>query len=175
MFGIIYAFSPENFNAMEKNISPKKPSLSLRSIFRSMMEDGYYPTFEKTHIQFGLDDNIAVVEYEERVASVRLFFSIEEDAYELFLEASNMTMIETFAVKPAILDDMKNIMFSCEMLCDNLREFRKFLPWAIERLKEALAVHKDEMKKLLLANEVAATTIPATDDFATGRSRKLLS
>lgn len=175
MFGIIYAFSPENFKTMEKNISPKKPSLSLRSIFRSMMEDGYYPTFEKTHIQFGLEDNIAVVEYEERVVSVRLFFSIEEDAYELFLEASNMTMIETFAVKPAILDDMQNIMFSCEMLCDNLREFRKFLPWATDRLKEALTVHKDEMKKLLLANEVAATTIPATDDFATGRGRKLLS
>ena len=175
MFGIIYAFSPENFNTMEKNTNNRKPSLNLRSIFRFMMEEGYYPTFEKTHIQFGLDDNIAVVEYEERVVSVRLFFSIDEEAYELFLEASNMTMIETFSVKPAILDDMKNIMFSCETLCDNLREFRKFLPWAIDRLKEALDVHKDEMKKLLLANEMAATTIPAADDFATGRGRKLLS
>ena len=48
------------------------------------MEEGYYPTFEKTHIQFGLDDNIAVVEYEERVVSVRLFFSIDEEAYELY-------------------------------------------------------------------------------------------
>ena len=140
-----------------------------------MMEEGYYPTFEKTHIQFGLDDNIAVVEYEEGVASVRLFFSIEEDAYELFLEASNATMVETFAVKPAILDDMKNIMFSCEMLCGNLREFRKFLPWAVDRLNEALTVHKAEMKRLILAGEVAARTVPATEEFVTGTGRKLLS
>ena len=139
------------------------------------MEEGYYPTFEKTHIQFGLDDNIAVVEYEEGVASVRLFFSIEEDAYELFLEASNATMVETFAVKPAILDDMKNIMFSCEMLCENLREFRKFLPWAVDRLNEALTVHKAEMKRLVLADEVAARTVPATEEFVTGTGRKLLS
>jgi len=160
---------------MEKRISTKKPSLNLRSIFRCMMEEGYYPTFEKTHIQFGLDDNIAVVEYEEGVASVRLFFSIEEDAYELFLEASNATMVETFAVKPAILDDMKNIMFSCEMLCENLREFRKFLPWAVDRLNEALTVHKAEMKRLVLAGEVAARTVPATEEFVTGTGRKLLS
>ena len=160
---------------MEKNISPKKPSLSLRSIFRSMMEDGYYPTFEKTHIQFGLEDNIAVVEYEERVVSVRLFFSIEEDAYELFLEASNMAMSETYAVKPVILDDMKNIMFSCEMLCDNLREFRKFIPWAAERLNEAITVHRCKMKRLVMASEIASHTIPATDDFVTGTGRKILS
>jgi hypothetical protein len=54
-------------------------TLTMRSIFRCMMEDGYYPTFEKTHIQFDMDDNIAVVEYEEGILAVRLFFSIEED------------------------------------------------------------------------------------------------
>ena len=140
-----------------------------------MMEEGYYPDFEENHIQFAMGDNIGVIEYEEDVVSVRLFFSIEEDAYGLFLEASNMTMIETYAVKPAILDDMKNIMFSCEIFCDNLREFRKFLPRAIERLNESLLVHKSEMKKIILANEVASKTFPASDSLSAGNGRKLLS
>ena len=162
---------------MEKNLNRKAHSLSMKSIFRCMMEDGYYPVFEKTHIQFGMDENIAIVEYDEEIVSVRLFFSIDEDAYDLFLEAANMTMLETYAVKPAILDDMKNIMFSCELMCDNLREFRKFFPRAIARLNEALAIHKAEMKKLILASEVASITIPATDDSIAGinLSRKILS
>ena len=146
----------------------------MRCMFRCMMEEGYYPSFEQTHIQFDLDDNIAVVEYEEGVLSVRLFFSIEEEAYEIFLEASNMMMAETYAVKPVILEDLKNIMFSCEMRCDNLREFRKCLPWATDRLREALKVHKGEMKKLILASELVSKTIPATDDLAAG-TRKILS
>jgi hypothetical protein len=157
---------------MEK--SSKKAGLSMRSMFRCMMEDGYYPTFEKTHIQFGLDNNIAVVEHEEGVLSVRLFFSIEEEAYEMFLEASNLMMVETFAVKPVVLEDMKNIMFSCEIRCETVREFRKNLPWAIEKLREGLRAHKIQMKKLILANELVSKTLPATDDSATG-SRKLLS
>ena len=160
---------------MEKKQNPKTASLNMRSIFRCMMEEGYYPTFEHTHIQFGIDDNIGIVEYEEGILSVRLFFSIEEAAYELFLEASNLTMIETYAVKPAILDDMKNIMFSCEVMCDNLREFRKFFPRAITRLGEALIVHKGEMKKLVLASEVAAKTIPATEDPMAGIGHKVFS
>ena len=139
-----------------------------------MMEEGYYPTFEQTHIQFGLDDNIAVVEYEEGVLSVRLFFSIEEEAYEIFLEASKMMMIETFAVKPVILEDMKNIMFSCEMRCDTIKEFKKSLPWAIDKNQEALKVHKSEMKKLILAGELVSKTLPANEDFMAG-SRKILS
>ena len=146
----------------------------MRSMFRCMMEEGYNPTFEQTHIQFGLDDNIAVLEHEEGVLSVRLFFSIEEDAYELFLEASNMMMIETFAVKPVVLEDMKNIMFSCEMKCGTLREFKKCLPWAIDKIKEALSVHKRAMKKLILASELVSKTIPATDDLMAG-TRKILS
>ncbi len=140
-----------------------------------MMEDGYYPSFERTHIQFGIDDNIAVVEYEEDVLSVRLFFSIDEEAYGLFLEASNITMVETYAVKPAVLDDMKNIMFSCEFPCDTVKEFRKFFPRAIAFLNEALSSHKAAMRKLVLAGEMAAKTIPATDEIVTGTSRKILS
>ena len=140
-----------------------------------MMEEGYYPTFEQTHIQFGMDDNIAVVEYEEGILAVRLFFTIDEDAYDLILEASNLTMLETYAVKSAILDDMKSLMFSCEIMCDNLREFRKLFPRAVSRLSEALTIHKAEVKKMILASEVASATIPATDGAMTGTVRKILS
>ena len=41
----------------------------------------------------------------------------EVEIYDYFLEVSNTTMAETFIVKPVILDDRKNIMFSFEMLC----------------------------------------------------------
>lgn len=153
------------------------PYVRLRGIFRCMMEEGYSPVFEKTHIQFGIDDNIAVVEYEEDIVSVRLFFSIEEDEYDLFLEASNSTMLETYIVKPAVLDDMQNIMFSCEFMCDNIRDFRRFFPRAVTRLKETLAAHKFQMKKMIVANEALSATIPATDDSVTGtvRRNKILS
>ena len=160
---------------MKPESTRKASGLTMRNIFRAMMEDGYYPTFEQTHIQFGIEDNIAVLEYEENILSIRLFFSIEEEAYELFLEASNLTMTETYAVKPAILDDMKNIMFSCEIMCDTLSEFRKFLPRAIEYINTALQVHKSEMQTLVLASEVAFATIPAKEDTLTGINRKILS
>jgi hypothetical protein len=156
-------------------MAAKSPQIRLRGIFRCMMEDGYFPVFERTHIQFGIDDNIAVVEYDEDIVSVRLFFSIDEEAYDLFLEASNSMMLETYIIKPSILDDMKNIMFSCEFMCDSMRDFRRFFPRSIDRLKEALDVHKSKMKKLILASEVAAATIPATEESVAGIARKILS
>ena len=140
----------ERKTLMKPNSPQMTPSLNMRSIFRCMMEEGYYPVFEQTHIQFGMDDNIAVVEYEEGILSVRLFFSIDEEAYDLFLEACNLTMLETYMVKPALLDDMKNLMFSCEMVCGNVREFRHCFPRGIHYLKEAIAMHKFEMKRLLM-------------------------
>ena len=88
-------------------------------------------------------------------------------------------MLKAFVVKPVVLDDMKNLMFSCETLCDTVREFRKFFPRCIELLRESLKQHRTEMKKLLLAAEVTSKTIPATDDFSsmagTGKSRKVVS
>lgn len=141
---------------MKKQIENKSGrSLNMMRIFRCMMEGGYYPIYETTHIVFGLDDNLAIVEYEDGVLSVRLFFSIEEDMYPIFLEASNETMMTTFAVKPVILGDMKNLMFSCETLCDNIREFKKFFPRSIDLIREALKRHRAEMKK----------TIPAKDEY----------
>lgn len=154
-------------------------SLNMTGIFRCMMEEGYYPIYEKTHIVFGLDDNLAIVEYEEGVLSVRLFFSIDAETYPLFLEAANETMLKAFVVKPVVLDDMKNLMFSCETLCDTVREFRKFFPRCLELLREALNQHRSEMKKLLLASELTSKTLPATDDISSmagsGKSRKVVS
>ena len=151
--------------------------MKLRGIFRIMMEMGYYPEFEQTHIQFCMDDNIVIVEYDEGILRVRLFFSIEEEAYDLFLEASNMTMLETYAVKPAILDDMKNIMFSCEFPCDGVRDFRRFFPRATDLLMDALKVHKAQMKEILLSEEIAKAALPAVEEgvLEAGSGRKVLS
>lgn len=155
----------------------KRHSLTMRSIFRCMMEDGYYPVSEQTHIQFGLDDNIAVVEYEEGILAVRLFFSIEEEACDLFMEASNSMMMCSHSVKAVVLDDMKNIMFSCEIPCDNVREFRKFFPRCVEMLQEGLKVHKSEMRRVILADQVASRVFPAGDDspVITGSRPKIVS
>jgi hypothetical protein len=120
-----------------------------RSIFRFLMEGGYYPTYEKTHILFELDDNPAILEYAKGKMTVRIFFTIEEDTYNIFLEASNTTMSGTFNIKPVILDDRRTLMFSCETMCDNMREFKKFFPRSLEYIKDALILHRHEMKELL--------------------------
>lgn len=150
----------------KSNINPQKmrTKLNMRSIFRCMMEDGYYPTFEKTHILFSIDGNTAVVEYEEGVISIRIFYSIQEDIYDYFLEVSNITMAETFIVKPVILDDRKNIMFSFEMICGTIREFRKYFPLGIERLTETIQMHKNEMKRFMLTKKMSPATISAAED-----------
>lgn len=161
-------------NDMKTDSPQKKPSLNLTSIFRCMMEEGYYPVFEQSYIQFEMDGNLAVVEYEDGIASLRLFFSIDTEECGLFMEASNISMASTYSVKPVVLDDRENIMFCCEFFCDNLREFRKFFPRAINMMEEALAAHRAEIKKLVLAQEAAAKTIPATEESMTGR-RKIFS
>ena len=139
-------------------------SLNMISIFRCMMEQGYCPTYEQTYILFDIEDNAAVLEYNEGILSVRIFFSIDEEAYDLFLEASNAAMLESFLVKPIILDNMKNIMFCCDMMCDNVREFRKFLPRAIGYLLQGIATHKKEMSRLVMAEKTSSTTINAAED-----------
>ncbi len=142
-----------------------RSSLNLRTIFRYLMEEGYYPQYEKTHILVDIDDNIGVIQYQEGILTIRVFFTIEEEAYNLFLEASNATMIETFAVKPAIIDDMNNLMFSCEIMCDSLRDIRRFFPRGIERIREALTVHKAEMKKAIMNDSLSAGAVAAGDLF----------
>ena len=151
----------------------------MLSMFKAMMEGGYYPYYNKTHIMFNHDDNTVIVEHEDGILCVRLFFTIEEEAYDLFLEASNQTMLDTYIVKPVLMNDMKTIMFSCETFCYNIREFRKFLPHSIHLIDESIAAHKKEMKKLVLAEEALSNTIPASDDWSslagTLKSQKILS
>lgn len=157
---------------MEKKTADKPQCLCMVEIFRCMMEDGYYPSFEENHIQFDLDGNTAVVTYDEDILAVRVFFSIDEEEYGMFLEASNLTMLETYAVKPAVLDDMSSLMFSCEVMCDNVRDFRRFFHRILERLRNSMKTHKNEMRKLVIASEIAAK-IPASEE--TGITRKIFS
>lgn len=155
----------------------KKNALTFRRIFRYLMEERYYPQFEKTHILFELDGNMAVLEHEEGILSVRLFFSIDEEEYDNFLEASNGCMLRTFIVKPAILDDGKTIMFSCENICENFRDFSRFFPRMISELRQGLKVHKAQMKEMLLSEEVAKAALPAVEEglLEAGSGRKVLS
>ncbi len=170
----------QKINAMKKNEEKKAKeggsTLNMRIIFRYMMETGYYPQYEKTHILFDIDDNIGVVEYNEDILSIRVFFTIDSEAYSFFLEASNATMAETYAVKPAILNDNKTIMFSCEIICDNLRDLRRFFPRGVERIQEALAIHKDEMKKAIISDSLTSGAIATGESIGvTQKSAKLLS
>ena len=147
-------------------------ALSLRDIFRCMMEDRLSPIYEDSHIIFGIDDNLAVVEYEEKVLSVRLFFSIDAEACNLFLEASNSMMLTTDIVKAVVLDDRKNIMFSCETMCDTLKEFRKFFPRAVECIREAVTEHKSEMKRTIMSQGLSASSLIGTDEGISSKTKR---
>lgn len=151
---------------MEQSFNKKaKGSVSLKGIFRFLMEEGYYPTYEKTYISFDLEDNMAVLEYEEGVLAVRLFFSIDEDTYSIFLEASNSAMTGTTGVKPIVLDDHKTLMFSAETMCDNMREFKKFFPRSIRNIKDTLVLHRHEMKALLQKNMLYKDLYTHDDEY----------
>ena len=159
------------------NAFGSRHSLNMKRIFRCLMEEGYYPTYEETHILFSLDDNTAVVEYEEGVISIRLFFGIDKESYALFLEASNEVMLETHVVKPVVLDDMKNIMFSFEMMCDSTRELKRYFSRGIRLLQESLALHRLEMKKLVLTERMSSPAGSVGEDIPmiSSKSRKPLS
>lgn len=155
----------------------RKRALTLRKIFRYLMENGYYPTYEKTHITYDIDGNIGILEYDEDILSIRLFFSIDKEEYDQFLEASNSCMLKSFIVKPAILEDSKTIMFSCENVCCTYRDFNRFFPKMMSLLRQSIKVHKEEMKQLLIADQIVKATLPATEDgfLEAGSVRKVLS
>lgn len=152
-------------------------SLAMRKIFAYMMENGYEPHYENGLILFEIDDDTSILEYEDGILSVKTIFSIDEDGYEMFLEASNRTMIKSSMIRPVILDDIKGIMFSCETLCGNMNDFKRFLPRLIELSREGLATHKNQMRELIRATEMLMTKKPASDDIIeTGKTRgKILS
>lgn len=152
-------------------------SLSMRKIFTYMMENGYNPRYEDDYILFEIDDDTSVLEHEDGILSVRTFFTIDEEGYEMFLEASNQTMIKSVMIRPVVLEDMKSIMFSCETFCDSMCEFKRFLPKLVEYARKGLEIHKNQMKELINATEMLRAKMPASDDFIeTGKARgKILS
>jgi hypothetical protein len=156
----------------------KTHSLTMRNIFAYMMENGCRPTFEDGYILFEVDDNTSVLEYENGVLTLRTFFSIDKEGYEMFLEASNFAMIKSFMIKRVIMEDMNSIMFSCETFCQTMGDLKRFFPLMIEYLRKGMTVHKTEMRELLKAVEMLSYKKPAADEqvVETGISRgKLLS
>ena len=152
-------------------------SLTMRKIFAYLMENGYEPSYEDGYILFEIDDDTSVLEYDNGILSVRTFFSIDEEGYDMFLEASNLAMIKSFMIRPVVMEDMKSIMFSCETLCESMSEFRRYLPRLIEFSRKGLAAHKNEMKQLIRATEMLMTKKPDSDEIIeTGKIRgKILS
>ena len=167
MFCIYYVKT--NRTAMKEDHTS---SLTMKKIFTYMMESGYEPRYEDGYILFEIEDNTSVLEYEDGILSVRTFFTIDEDGYDMFLEASNFAMIKSLMIKPVVMEDMKSIMFSSETLCDSMSEFRRFLPRLIEFSKKGLEIHKNEMMELMKATEMPGTKMPVSDDFIeTGKNR----
>lgn len=139
----------------QKSIKKTSRSLNIRSIFRYMMEEGYYPTFENNHIMFVVEGTMAIVEYEEGILAIKLFFSIEEEDNNILLASSNATMMETYIIKPVVLEDYKSLMFSCEVFCETLRELKRFFPKGLLLLTEALNEHKSQTRQFMLAQSAA--------------------
>lgn len=141
--------------------------MDLIKICRVMMEEGYYPHLEQNHIQFNIDNDSATLEYEDGIMSVRIFFSIDEDSYETFLEAGNAAMSGSTGIKPVILGERKILMFSSENMCDTVREFRKFLPRSIAMIRDAVAVHRHEMRRLLEKSMLYKNLYSHEDEYDT--------
>lgn len=161
-----------------KTAEKQKRNLMMRNIFRYMMENGYSPVFENDYITFNIDDNTSVLDISDGILAVRTFFTIEEDEYDMFLEASNNAMLKSYMMKAAIMEDMTSIMFSCETLCENMNDFKRFFPRLVTFSRNGLQAHKDEMRRLLQAVDILGNKMPACEDtfFETGKSRgKLLS
>ena len=141
----------------QKTMKKASRSLNMRSIFRYMMEEGYYPTFENSHISFEVEGTLAIVEYEEGILSIRLFFSLDEEDSNILLASSNATMMETYIVKPVVLEDYKSLMFSCEIFCDTLRDLKRFFPKGIFLLTDAINEHKSQTRQIMLAQSAVQT------------------
>lgn len=134
---------------MKKSQENTRRSLDFTSIFQYLMEGGYFPTFELTHILFEFEDNTVLLEYADGILCVKVLFSIDEETSALFILASNSVMADTKGVKAVVLEDEVTIMFSVEFMCDNIREFRKFFPKALHNINNALVEHKKIMKVIL--------------------------
>ena len=161
-----------------KTAEKQKQDLMMRNIFRYMMENGYEPVYEDDYISFNIDENTSILEYSDSTLSVRTFFTIDEDEYDMFLEASNGAMLKSSLIRPVIMEDMTSIMFSCETLCENMNDVKRFFPRLVTLARNGLQIHKNEMRDLLQATNMLGNKMPASEEafFETGKSRsKLLS
>ena len=161
-----------------KTAKKQKRDLMIRNIFKYMMENGYSPVFEDDYITFTADDNKSVLDFTDNILIIRTFFTIEEDEYDLFLEASNGAMLKSNMLKPVIMEDMTSIMFSCETFCENMSDFKRFFPRLVTFARDGLQIHKNEMRELLQETDALGKKMPASEEafFETGKSRsKLLS
>lgn len=122
-----------------------------------MMEEGYYPKYEKTQLLFYIDRNMTLLEYENDILVMRVFFSINEDDFNLFMEVSDTVMLNTHTVKALVTHDRKSIMFCCETMCDNRKSLRKFLPAMISNLKAAMNQHREQMRMQILTHTLYTT------------------
>ena len=66
-------------HVMKKTQENKRSSLNYTGIFQYLMEEGYFPRFELTHILFEYEDNTAMLEYKDGMMCIRVFFSIDEE------------------------------------------------------------------------------------------------
>jgi hypothetical protein len=161
-----------------KTAEKQKEGMMMRNIFRYMMENGYSPVFEDGYITFSIDENTSVLDLKNGILAVKTFFTIDEDEYDMFLEASNIAMLKSNLMRPVIMDDMTSIMFSCETLCETMTDFKRFFPRLVTLSRNGLQTHKNEMRELLNAADILENKMPANEEmlFETGRSRgKLLS
>ena len=131
--------------------------MKLTDICRYMMEEGYYPKYEKTQLLFYIDGNITLLEYENDILVMRVFFSINEDDFNLFMEVSDTVMLNTHTVKALVTHNKKSIMFCCETMCDNRKSLRKFLPAMISNLKAAMNQHREQMRMQILTHTLYTT------------------
>ena len=131
--------------------------MKLTDICRYMMEEGYYPKYEKTQLLFYIDGNMTLLEYENDILVMRVFFSINEDDFNLFMEVSDTVMLNTHTVKALVTHDRKSIMFCCETMCDNRKSLRKFLPAMISNLKDAMNRHREQMRMQILTHTLYTT------------------
>jgi hypothetical protein len=136
----------------------------MGNIFTYLMENRYNPAFEDNCILLDINGNASVLEYENAVLTLRTFFTIEEEEYDMFLEASNYAMLKSFMIKPVIMEDMKSIMFSCETFCESFGDFKRFFPKMVEYSRTGLEVHKNEMRELLKATQMLSRKNPVIDE-----------
>lgn len=136
----------------------------MRKIFAYLMENGYRPALEDSCMLLQANDNSFVLEHHDNTLTLRTFYAIEKDEYDLFLEASNMSMLDSFMIKPVIMDEGESLMFSCETFCVTFSDFRRFFPMMMEYMGKGIDAHKHYMNELLGMTELLGGKMPVSNE-----------